>query len=208
MSRLVIEYILEGQQRGYNFTTPTQQYDEATLKMIWRQAMPRGQGWNAALYAQARSIKCFPLDTGEVAVSEVTVTDQEDENGRRGIRRAVVDVLSPALFAHHLTSRREGYPASVRRAAAEMYAQVIRTFPKLKKNQPLILLHPFTTPQAWWAMEALVLQLALTPPTRLQRDARLVPFTTLALSYHNEARIIALPSSEATQEINVPVLAV
>ena len=206
MSRLVIEYVFEGHRRGYNFTSPTDGYDDDVLKAIWRYAMPRGQGWGAEVYGGARSIKCFALNYGEVAVSEVTVTSLEDENGRRGIRRAVVDVMSANVFAHHLRSRLDGYPAEVRMVANEKYAYVQRNFPRLKKDKSLILGHTFTTPQDWWVMEALVLKLVIKPLKQMQHWEGFVPFTTLALDYHNSSRVVALPADKTSDIAKNPVV--
>ena len=81
--QLVIDYVLEGHQRGYNFTSSTDGYSDAELKLIWRRAMPRGQGWSQ--YIGARSLKCFPLDgQRRAAVCETVVTAQRDEHGRGG----------------------------------------------------------------------------------------------------------------------------
>lgn len=193
-SRLVIEYVMEGHQRGYNFTSPTDGYDPDTLKLIWRSAMSRGQGWGAAAFSGARSIKCFPLDDGRVAVSEITVTGQQDENGRRGIRRAVVDVMTPAVFGHHIRSRLDGYPSDVRRAADRHRQQVQKGLLRLRRDAPLVLAHPFTRPRDWWAVEALVLRLIVAPPPLMRGWGAVVPFTTLALDYRGESRLVAVPA--------------
>ena len=79
MKQLILEYVLEGHKRGYNFTSSTQGFHDDVLKSIWRKAMPRGQGWNAAVYAGARSLKSFWLEDGRMAMSETVVTDMRDE---------------------------------------------------------------------------------------------------------------------------------
>lgn len=206
MSRLTIEYLLEGPKRGYNYTSSTHLFDDRVLKEVWRNAMPRGQGWAADHYIGSRSIKCFPLENGQVAVSEVTVTDMEDENGRRGIRRAVVDVMSSTVFGHHLQSRVQAYPHEVRVAVNGQVDKVRRSFPRLKKQMPLILAYPFQSAQDWWLMEALVLHLTLTPLRQMRRWGTIIPFTTLALSYRNDSKIVALPADEAAQVTDVPVV--
>jgi hypothetical protein len=208
VGRLVIEYILEGHKRGYNFTSPTSLYDDATLKTIWRNAMPRGRGWNAPQLLGSRSIKGFMVDNGQVAVSEVTVTNMVDESGRRGIRRAVVDVMPSAVFAHHLQSRLDAYPAEVQQAMEEKAAMVSRSFPKLKKRMPLLLAFPFTSTHDWWVMEALVLRLVAAPLKQMRRWGAVIPFTTMALDYRNDSRIIALPFDQAAEGTDVPVVRV
>lgn len=206
MSRLVIEYLLEGHRRGYSFTSPTHMHADSTLKTVWRSAMPRGQGWRADRYIGARALKCFALENGQVAVSESIVTDMTDENGRRGIRRAEVDVMSAAVFTHHLRSRMAGYPPEIQKAAATKYAQVEKRFPRLKKQQPLVLVYPFTTPRLWWVIEALVLRLALAPLASMHTWGAVVPFTTLALTHLDETGIVAIPAHEAVSMRGVPLV--
>jgi hypothetical protein len=197
MSRLVIEYVFEGHRRGYNFTSPTAAFDEETLRAIWRKAMPRGHGWGAPQYTGARSIKAFPLPGGQMAVSEVTVTGEQDENGRRGIRRALVDVMRPAVYNHHLTSRLAGYSEDVRAAAADLYERSRRSMPRLKRDTPLVVSFPFTTGNAWQVVEALVLMLAAAPTGSLRGGPHPLTFTTLALDPHDGSKIVALPAAHS-----------
>ncbi|NJL56806.1 hypothetical protein HC928_17885 [bacterium] len=96
---LVIEYVHEGHQRGYNFTSPTDGYTDAALKQVWRGAMPRGQGWGAEGLAGAHALKSFVLDDGRVALSRVTVTDQADDAGRRGCESMLPAVGAGVVFA-------------------------------------------------------------------------------------------------------------
>jgi hypothetical protein len=207
MNRLVIEYSLQGHQRGYNFTTSTRSFDEQTLRTIWRNAMPRGQGWGEATYQGARSIKYFPLPDGRAAVSEVTVTDLQDENGRRGIRRAVIDIMSPAVFVHHLASRLDSYPQETTSLAETNYLHLRKSLPKLKRTKALILTHHYQTERSWWLVEALVLRLAATPPAPLRKWGSVLPFTTLALDHRDESPVVALPAACAGQ-ISTPIIEV
>lgn len=204
MSRLVIEYVFEGHQRGYNFTSPTAGYSDAAIKTIWRNAMPRGQGWG--VYTGARSIKCFPLPDEGIAISEVIVTDQTDESGRRGIRRAAIDVMTPAVFRHHLVSRLASYPPDVQQEAERLHTQTRRRFPRLKRQMPLILAHPFADARRWWVMEALVLKLAASPVSLMRGWDGVIPFTTLALDYRGESRLVAIPADRAQDITDVPVV--
>ena len=146
MSQLIIEYNLNGseRERGYQFTTSTNGYDPRVIKTIWRNAMPRGQGWGD--FTAARSIKTFELENGQIAVSHVTVTDLVDENGRKGIRRAEIDIMTKAAYAHHLRFRWLGYPADIKDEAKDKYIYLQKNFPKLKKQMPLILSYPFSFP--------------------------------------------------------------
>jgi hypothetical protein len=204
MSQLVIEYVFEGHHRGYNFTSSTDYYDDEILKSIWRNAMPRGQGWGDALYHGARSIKAFQLPDGRVAVSEVTVTDLADESGRRGIRRAVIDVMTRSVFHHHLQSRLAGYPQGIRAGATLKRRELERSFPRLKRGAPLILAHPFRSSFDWWIMEALIIDLAARPPSRLQNKLAFPSFTTLALTPLDGSQIVAIPQAKSIDE-KIPI---
>lgn len=207
MNQLVLEYIVDGPQRGYNFTSPTDHFDDAVLKSIWRSAMPRGQGWGDDKYTGARSIKCFALPDGRMAVSEMTVTDLQDEHGRRGIRRAVIDVMTRRVFYHHLQSRLESYPAEIRGDARHQYREVQGKTPRMKRDNPLVVAFPYNETHSWWLMEALVLQLAVMPIRAMRRfqDGAAIPFTTLALDYRGESKIVALPIDRA-RNADVPVI--
>lgn len=211
MTQLIIEYLLEGHRRGYNFTAPEKAqretlYDDATLKAVWRASMPRGNGWSADRFVGARSIKAFTLPHEMLAVSEVIVTDMSDENGRRGIRRAAVDVMNPALYAHHISSRLAGYPTDTLAKTALLYETMHKATPRLKKDQPLLVAYPYTTAREWWPIEALMLQLALDPPRRLNKHPRPLTFTTLALDYRGEAQMVALPAESAASINDLPVV--
>jgi hypothetical protein len=204
--RLVIDYVLEGLRRGYNFVTPTQGIDEVTLAAVWRSAMPRGQGWNAPQYVGARSLKCFPLDDKTVALSEVTVTDSQDEQGRRGIRRAVIDILAVDACYDGLHERLEGYPAVVqaqlaRRPTLGQWKRIIdAALPKVRGDAQVVLSHSYSTAEDWAIVEAFVVKLALSRRAPLSRWGKIPPFTTLALETREEAQLVALPSQVLRQE--------
>ena len=197
---LVIEYVFEGHERGYNFTSPTRGYDDATLKAVWRQAMPRGQGWGAAAYGGARMLKCFPLDERRVALAEVTVTDLQDEHGRRGIRRAEVEVLSVEAAVERLKARLTGYPSEVqanidgRPTLRQWWHIVADALPGLKRDSQVILARPYAGPTDWMLVEAFVLKVALSRLIPLRRRGKITPFTTLALDYRDESRLVAVPA--------------
>ncbi len=202
---LVIEYVLDGangHQRGYNFTSSTAGYDNAVLKVIWQNAMARGQGWGA--YTGARSIKAFPIPDGMIAISEMTVTDATDEGGRRGIRRAVIDIMPQKLFGLHLRSRLAGYPPAVLAVAAEQVRLCQNRANRLKRDKPLVIMHPYHDARAWWVMEALVLKLIQSPAGAMARWGDFIPFTTLALDYRGESPVVALPQA-TTAQIDTPI---
>lgn len=204
MRQLVIEYLLEGHQRGYNYTSSTAGFNDDTLKSVWRKAMPRGQGWGN--YTGARSLKSFALEDGRVALSDVTVTPMKDESGRGGIRRAVIDVMQPGEYHDALQARFDRYPAEVKAWASKRPSlgqrrQIIdRSLPKMKGGGPqVIFAYPYAGPESWLYVEALLLKLALSPASLMWRLGKLVTFTTLALEYREEPPLVALPKSRAAQ---------
>lgn len=206
MQPLVLEYVFEGHQRGYNFTSPTRGYSDAALKAIWRRAMPRGQGWN--MYVGARSLKSFMLDDGRVALSEVIVTDLRDESGRGGIRRAEIQVMYPGAYSEYLKDRLRRYPHAV-------LAQVER-WPSFGQRKRLlergfrgaaqtVCIYPYVSPDGWQTAEAITLKLATTPGLLLRSGV--VPFTTLALEYRDESALVVLPADRAERLNGVATLA-
>ena len=193
MRQLVIEYRLEGHQRGYNFTSPTQGFHDDVLKAIWRRAMPRGQGWGAAQYAGACSIKSFPLADGRVALSDVVVTDMRDESGRGGIRRAVVSVMPPGEYLENLADRLAHYPKNSFNG--------IRSIPGGRGDKQVVFSHPYRDPQAWKLVEAIIIRQVLKLASGgMIRSGKIVPFTTLALDYHDEGQLVVLPEEKARQQ--------
>lgn len=196
---LVIEYVFAGHQRGYNFTSPTRGYDDATLKAIWRQAMPRGQGWGTEAYAGARSLKCFALGERRIALSDVTVTDLQDEHGRRGIRRAEVQVLSPDAVVAVMRDRLANYPTPVQAQLdkqptfGQWWHMLLDALPGLHSSPQVRLTRAYTSAADWQLVEAFVLKVALSRLLPLRRGVAVVPFTTLALDYRDESRLVAVP---------------
>lgn len=213
MPDLVLEYVLDGRHPGYNFTTPTDRFDDATLKTIWRNAMPRGQGWGE--YVGARSLKCFALAGGwRVAVSEVFVTNQVDEGGRRGIRRAEITVMPAEKFQAYLQVRLAMLPEPVREAAGEKlnwwrWRRILDRASKGRgknKNQ-VVLAHPYTSEAGWQMAEAVLLQLATARRLRSVKGwERLNSLTTLALGHRDESRLVAIPLNKARDISDVPVV--
>ena len=195
MSQLILEYVLEGHRRGYNFTSPTAAFADETLKTIWRSAMPRGQGWGG--YIGAHALKSFQLDDGRVALSDVTVTEMRDENDRAGIRRAVIEVLSADDYFVHLDQRLQSYPAVVRERVRSMPNFLQRARISRHAGSQLVMAYPYAGPYAWQMIEALVIKLALDPFGPLRRWGRVIPITTLALDYREESAITVLPQDRA-----------
>ncbi len=209
MPHLVIEYVLQGYAPGYNFTTPTNGFDDETLKTIWRSAFPRGQSW--ANYTGLRALKCFPVKENLYALSEVTVTDMQDEAGRKGIRRAEIDLFTTAECIDHLNARFERYPAEVhrrldRKLSLNEWRKILdRTLPRFKGEPQVILTHPFKDATDWQIIEALVLKLALCRIGPIKRWGSLASFTTLALDYRDESSIVAIPKQHING-IKAPVI--
>lgn len=207
MQKLVIDYLLDGDKRGYNFVTPTDRIAPATVREVWRYAMPRGQGWGAPQYQNARSFKCIPLESGRVAFSEVIVTDKTDEMGRQGIRRAEISIIRAQEYREFVQSLWERLPENSRAQADDKFGfglwrrVVDRALPRMKGEAQVILAYPYTTPEDWQVMEAVVFKLAMAGRIRLMTGfGKVNPFTTLALDYHEESRIVAVPL-EAAQSL-------
>ena len=209
--QLVIEYIFEGHKRGYNFTSPTAGVDDDTLKQIWRNAMPRGQGWGNPVYLGATSLKCFPLDEDTIAVAEATVTDHADERGRKGIRRTVVEIMDESAYFAFLRRRLAAYSDDVRRRAEDKLTLckrtniIHKTLPRFRRDAQLVLVQPYHAADDWQVMEAFMLKLALEPVIAMRRWSPVIPFTTLALAHHDEAKMVAIPARHA-ESIDIAVV--
>ena len=209
MTQLVIEYVFEGHQRGYNFTSPTSHANDDTLKHIWRNAMPRGQGWGD--YIGAKSLKTFPIHDDKIAVSDVTVTDLQDERGRKGIRKAIVDLFSESDYFAYLRNRLSDYSESIRSRAEDRLTIckrtniISKTLPKFRRDAQLILVRSYKSPDDHQVMEAFSIMLALEPLISMKRWGTIIPFTTLALDYHEESRMVVLPEVQS-QSIDVPTV--
>src|SRR5690606_35321416 len=171
--------------------------DERTQAAVWRQAMPRGQGWGADAFAGAQSLKCFPIDGGRMAVSSVTVTDESDELGRRGIRRAGVSIVPARAYRGYGQARRDARPREVREAAGEQFVgyrwqRIVDR--ALLRGRRVVRTAPYTGPASWQYVEALVLRLVTSPGIRLFEGwGPLTPFTTLALDWRDEGQIVGVP---------------
>ena len=197
---LIIEYVFEGHQRGYNFTSSTKSYSDDELKVIWRSAMPRGQGWGQ--YTGARSLKCFPV-SHRVAVCETQVTDLRDEHGRGGIRRTVVRVMSRADYLAYLQQYLLELPPDVQEridrlpTLTQRMSIANKTMPRPRRENQLVLLHAYRAPGEWAVMEGLLVKLALSPVGPMRRWGKVIPFTTFALTHRDESALVGLPASHS-----------
>jgi hypothetical protein len=199
MRQLVLEYVFEGHKRGYNFTSPTNGFNDDTLKTVWRNAMPRGQGWGAPIYEGARSLKSFPLPDGRLALADVVVTGLKDESGRAGIRRAGIDIMQPGEYLDALRVRFTRYPQAVQDEAAHKPRFGRRRLPKVQGDSQVVAAHPYTTAERWQLIEALVLYEAIELLDRRWLGGRYFAFTTLALEYRDESQLVVLPEARATE---------
>ena len=198
MRQLVLEYVFEGHKRGYNITSPTNSFNDDTLKTVWRSAMPRGQGWGADVYIGARSLKSFPLPGGRIALADITVTGLRDEGGRGGIRKAVVDIMQPGEYLDALRVRLSRYPQSVL-LEANHKPRFGRRMPKIQGDSQVVLTHPYQTADAWQMMEALILTQAIDLLERRWLGRKYFSFTTLALEYRDESQVVVLPESRVNE---------
>ncbi len=193
---LTIEYITEGSQRGYNFTSPTRGYSEADLKTIWQRAMPRGQGWTQ--YIGARSLKCFRLPSGRIAISTVSVTDQQDESGRRGIRRADIMTFSTSEYPAAVRNLWDALPEGIQNDARFQWEYwrkrraVEQQIGKIRRKNQLILTHLYSSMNDWQVMEGIILYLTQRP-SLIPVLPQPFDWTTLALDYQDEATVVAVP---------------
>jgi hypothetical protein len=202
MRRLVIDYALAGTHPGYRFRPPTNGVDRATLDAVWRGAMPRGQGWGAEALAGARSLKAFPVDGRTMALSTVVVTDQQDELGRRGIRRAEIDLILAGEYPARLAERIGALsPAAVDAAGGRLGGYVwqrVLDRVLLRGRRQVVLAHPYRSPEDWQIVEALILRLVTSPGIRVFEGwGPLTPFTTLALGRGDEGRVVGMPQAAA-----------
>ncbi len=223
MRELTIGYVLDGARRGYNFTTPTDGIDPATLKAIWRGAMPRGQGWDQ--YPATPALKCFPLDSGEVAICEVVVTDLVDEVGRQGIREAAIRILTAREYQAHLLDRLGALPAATvadaeRKLTSHEWELLFKKYRDAKKPKSIlkpqtILAYPYS-PNGWQFVEACLLLLAtrstlltnlieISPAINPFAD-RILSFTTLALDYREGGRLVGLPLDKIRTFDGIPYI--
>lgn len=206
LHHLAIDYVLNGNRPGYTLRD-ADGLDEAVVKSVWRSAMPRGHGWGDPRLVGARAIKCFALPGDRAAVSHVVTTDQVDEQGRVGIRRAEIDVIPASTYLDVLKRTLVSYPEAVRVAAnrkldfGHWLAILNRALPKILQNSDqIILTHPYLTAGDWQVMEYIVLYLATMWSIRALRGwPQVMSLTTLALDVQEESRIVAVPLNVAQQ---------
>ncbi len=199
MRQLTLEYVFEGHKRGYNITSPTNGFNDDTLKTVWRNAMPRGQGWSADAYVNARSLKSFPLPDGRIALAEVNVTGLRDESGRGGIRKAVVDIMQPGEYLDALRARFSRYPQQVLFEASRKPGFGRRRMPKIQGDSQIVLAHPYQTADTWQFIEAVILTEAIELLERRWLGSKYFAFTTLALEFRDESQVVVLPESRANE---------
>lgn len=222
MRELVIDYLLEGARRGYTIVTPTEGIPPENVKAIWREAMPRGQAWSE--YTGARSLKCWTLPSGELALCEVVVTGRADEAGRRGIRHARVLMGTQSQVHAALIARLEALPRDIvssaeHKLASREWQLLFRKHreahtPRRVIKPQTILAQPYSA-SGWPFVEACILLLAtratlltnlIEVSPRLNPFAdRLLSFTTLALDVRDETRLVGVPLRHA-QAADVPYI--
>ncbi|MCC6905860.1 MAG: hypothetical protein IT326_08470, partial [Anaerolineae bacterium] len=160
----------------------------------------RGQGWGMDGYTGASALKVFHVGASLLAFSGVAVTDQVDEQGRRGIRRAEIDLFPVSQYTARLSQRLWRLPAQARIAAERHMTRawwnvlLDRLIPRPGVARQVILTCPFTSPARWQMVEAIVLMVALSRGIQMIEGWSAAPsLTTLALDYHEESQIVAVP---------------
>jgi hypothetical protein len=200
MRQLLIEYVFEGHKRGYNFTSPTNGFNDDTLKLVWRSAMPRGQGWGADIYLGARSLKSFHLPDGRVALAESIVTGLRDESNRGGIRRTQIQIMQSGEYSENLASRLEEYPVHVKTdITRKPRFGERRKVPRIKGDDQIILSCPYQNTVSWQSVEALILKTALEELNKRWTQGKIISFTTLALDFRNESQVVVMPETRVTE---------
>jgi hypothetical protein len=115
-----------------------------------------------------------------------------DESGRGGIRRAVVSVMQPGEYLEVLKTHLSQYSDALHRHIEH------RSLPNPRGDKQLIFCHPYADAARWQTVEAMILRQALRLASNgIIRSGRIIPFTTLALDYHDEGQIVVLPEDKA-----------
>jgi hypothetical protein len=164
------------------------------------------------VYRGARSLKAFTLENGQVVLSEITVTEQQDEHGRRGIRRAVIHVAPAPECLELLQSRLNAYPDEIQASIekkptlGQWKKLVDESLPKLRRDAQVVLARPYTSAQDWQIVEAFMLKVVTVRALPMKRWGKVIPFTTLALDYRDESKVVALPSQHLHDTDEIPLL--
>lgn len=219
---LHIAYVLTGAQRGYTLSADAGVPADAQ-KAIWREALPRGQGWDDPAFTGARSLHCWPLGAGMAALSHTTITDQRDELGRGGIKQAHIvygTLREIATALHDRLTVLPGHTLATAESALASQAWGL-LFSRYRENMPAmkprtLLTFPYT-PAGWLFIEACMLLLAtratllanlieVTPQINPLAD-RMLSFVTLTLDPREQSRLLALPAAHAARWPGVPMIA-
>lgn len=197
MRVLEITYRLDGQHRGYQYVGSTAGFNDDTLKAVWRTAMPRGQGWGSPVYQGAHALKSFSLPDGRFALSETRVTDQQDENGRTGIRYARIEIMQPSEYGELLSNRLNQFPEWVQNEVhRDMGLFGRRRIPSVSANEQVVLSRSYNADD-WILVEAFVLSAAVKEYHRRWRGSHFVAFTTLALDWRGESPLVVVPTDRS-----------
>jgi len=77
-----------------------------------------------------------------------------------------------------------------------------RSLPKMKGSPQVIISRPYQGIGDWQIVEALVIKLALSRTGPMRRWGKIIPFTTLALDFHDESNLVALPKQQISAGIS------
>lgn len=201
---------------GYRCTSRSGALDNSTVALLERVALPFGNGWHR--YIGARSIKGFPIDQTNMALTYTQVTGSRDDHGRPGVllcKAAIVNVLDYAVL---LSLPGFGFDDIFRHPpnVAELLAGAARDLlePGKRERQfdsdanpstlvsdaksllflgirrKVILAEHYVSPRQWTAVEQGMRSFVVRLPITLIRR---ISFATMTLSLADPMKIIAMP---------------
>jgi hypothetical protein len=198
---------------GYRCTAKSPGMNTSVIRKLEQLALPFGDSWDS--YIGARSIKTFPIGKGEMAISYVQVSDDQDDYGRPGILFCQCVLVSfddfmslvyqPSFAFEHVFRN----PASLKMILGElaphpckltwwsssqipqdMLRMLAEGLLRIYSNRKLILSYQYQSPTQWKYVEQTIQTLmVLLPPMLLRR----LSFATLSLSIMDPSSVIAVP---------------
>jgi len=199
--------------KGYHCVDSSPNMGKSVIQTLVQLALPFGNGWH--LYVGARSIKAFPVEDRQMAVSYTRVTSNKDDHGRRGVLMCQCIVVNHERFVRLLRKAGMGFdsvfdrPADVEtwldsvsvdtRELNPSHKIDISTEASLKSLNALKLLlgrrtvlrYPFVDSMQWKSVEQAIQTGILRLPTPMMQRTS---FVTLTLSTSEPVQILAMPA--------------